>query len=109
MIGYFDEVVIPLVLMLPKMSGYVKTFKEKNNKLMSLHTDDEKLLEKYEAIWAKIDLFSHESFTIIFIDSVLVYESKYYLTVYVQHCAYKSLNTQIVDYMGDNLFESDKN
>ena len=35
------------------MSGYVKTFKvtdrdkDKNNKLMSFHIDDAKLLEKY--------------------------------------------------------------
>ena len=39
--------------MKPKMSGYVKTFKfkdedkEKNNKLMSFHIDDEKLLKRY--------------------------------------------------------------
>ena len=42
------------------MSGYVKTFKvkdgdkDKNNKLMSFRIDDEKLLEKYKAIWTKI-------------------------------------------------------
>ena len=41
---------------MPKMRGYVKTFKvkegdqDKNNKLMSLHIDDEKLLEKFKAI-----------------------------------------------------------
>ena len=37
--------------------GYVKTFKVKegNNKLMSFHIDDEKLLEKYKAIWTKIE------------------------------------------------------
>ena len=29
MIGYLDEVIRPLVLILPKMSGYVKTFKDK--------------------------------------------------------------------------------
>ena len=28
MIGYLDEVITALVLMLPKMSGYVKTFKK---------------------------------------------------------------------------------
>ena len=39
-------------MVLPKMSGYVKTFKVKdgdkdeNNKLMSFHINDEKLLEK---------------------------------------------------------------
>ena len=59
-IGYLDKTMRPLVLIMPKMSGYVKTFKvkegdkDKNNKLMSFRIDDEKLLEKYEAIWAKI-------------------------------------------------------
>ena len=43
------------------MSGYVKTFKvkdgdkDKSNKLMSFHIDDEKLLEKYKTIWTKIE------------------------------------------------------
>ena len=42
---------------MPKMSGYVKTFKVKegNNKLMSFRIDDEKLLEKCKAIWTKIE------------------------------------------------------
>ena len=30
-IGYLDKVIRPLVLMIPKMSGYVKTFKVKEN------------------------------------------------------------------------------
>ena len=53
---YFDKVVRPLVLIIPKMSGYVKTFKvkdgdeNKNSKSMSFCTDHEKLLEK-KAIW----------------------------------------------------------
>ena len=43
-------------LIMPKMSGYVKTFKvkegdkDKNNKLMSFRIDYEKLLEKCKAI-----------------------------------------------------------
>ena len=39
------------------MSGFVKTFKVKegDNKLMPLHIDDEKLLEKYKANWTKIE------------------------------------------------------
>ena len=42
---------------MPKMILYVKTFKvkdgdkDKNNKLMSLRIDDQKLLEKCKAIW----------------------------------------------------------
>ena len=38
-----------------------------------------------------------ESFTIIFIDSLLVYGNKYYVQVYLDNCAYKILNTEIVD------------
>ena len=43
------------------MSWYVKTFKDKgghknkNNKLMSLHIDNDKLLEKYKTIWTKVE------------------------------------------------------
>ena len=51
LIGYLDKAITPLVLIMPKMSGYVKTFKVKegNNKLISFSIDDEKLLEKYKA------------------------------------------------------------
>ena len=49
----------PLTLILPKMSGYVKTFKvkdrNKDNKSVFFHINDEKLLEKYKATWTKID------------------------------------------------------
>ena len=39
------------------MSGYAKTLKVKkgDNKLMSFCIDNEKLLEKYKAIWTKIE------------------------------------------------------
>ena len=46
----FDKAIRPLVLIMPKMSGYVKIFKvkegdkDKNNKLMSFNLDGEKLL-----------------------------------------------------------------
>ena len=56
LIEYLDKAITPLVLIMPQISGYVKTFKvkyrdkNKNNKLMSFHIDDEKLLEKYITI-----------------------------------------------------------
>ena len=31
----------------------------------------------------------YESFTVISIDSLLVYKNGYYLQVYLEHCAYK--------------------
>ena len=57
MIGYLDKAIWPLVLIMPKMSGYVKTFKVKkgNNKLMSFRINGKKLLEMYKAIWIKIE------------------------------------------------------
>ena len=57
MIGYLDKTIRPLVLIMPKLSGYVKTFKVKegNNKLMSFHIHDEKLLGKYKATWTDIE------------------------------------------------------
>ena len=60
LIGYLEKVIKPIVLMLPRMSGYVDTFKvkdkekDKNNKLLSLRINEEKLLEKYKTIWTKI-------------------------------------------------------
>ena len=61
MIGYLHKVIRPWVLILPKISGYVKIFKvkdgerDKNSKLMPFSINDENLLEKYKAIWTKIE------------------------------------------------------
>ena len=57
LIGYLDKAIRLLILIMHKMTGYVKTFKVKDgdngkqNKLMSFRIDDEKLLERYKAIW----------------------------------------------------------
>ena len=54
---YLDKVIRPLVLVLPKLGRYVKTFKVKNkiDKLMSFRVDNEKLLEKYKTIWTRTE------------------------------------------------------
>ena len=56
MIGYLHKVIKPLVLILPKIRGYVETFKDENkhNKLMYLIIDHQKLLENYKAYFTKI-------------------------------------------------------
>ena len=56
------------------MSEYVKTFtvEDKNNKLMSFHIDDEKLSEKYRAIWTKI-----EDLKYIKLNDLPVYDDRY--------------------------------
>ena len=56
------------------MGGYVKTFRDKNNRLMSFSIDDDKLLEKYKTIWTKIDnLRNIELNTLPAYDDVIVY------------------------------------
>ena len=59
------------------MSRYVKTFevKDKSNKSMSFHRDDEKLLEKYKAIWTKIEDLKN-----IELNALPVYDDKYIKT-----------------------------
>ena len=59
LIGYLDKTIRPLLLIMPKMSRYFKTFKVKegHNKLMFFSIDDEKLLQKDKGIWTKIEDF----------------------------------------------------
>ena len=77
-IGYLDKFIRPLVLILPKMSGYVKTFKDnsedknKINKLMNLCIDDHKLLEKYKTIWTMI-----ENLKSIELNALSIYDDRY--------------------------------
>ena len=50
LIEYLFKAIRPLLLIISKMSEYVKIFKvkDKSNKFMSFHINDEKLLEKYK-------------------------------------------------------------
>ena len=77
LIRYLDKTIRPLVLTMPKMGEYVKTFKvkEEGNKLMRFRIDDEKLLEKYEAIWNKIDDLKN-----IKLNTLPVYDDRYIKT-----------------------------
>ena len=53
-IGYQeDEIVKPLSIILPQMSGYIKYFKNRG-KNMSFFIKDDKVREKYEQIWDAI-------------------------------------------------------
>ena len=62
---------------MPKMSRYVKTFKveDKNNKLMSFLINGEKLLEKYKAIYSKIEDLKN-----IKLNALPVYDDRYVKT-----------------------------
>ena len=46
-----------------------------------------------------------ESFTVISIDSLLAYDIKYYLQVYLEICAFKTVNKQMTDYLNKKHFE----
>ena len=48
------------------------------------------------------------SFTVISIDSLLVYDNSYYLQVYLDNCTYKTVGNQMIDYLDYNLFETDE-
>ena len=42
---------------------------------------------------------------VIYFDSLLVNNKKYYLQVYLDNCAYKIVNKQLTDFLEKNLFE----
>ena len=53
-IGYQkDEIVKPLCIILPQMSGYIKYFKN-GGKSISFYVKDDNVLDKYNEIWEKI-------------------------------------------------------
>ena len=47
-------------------------------------------------------------FIAISVGSLLVYENKYYLQVYLGNCPYKIVDKRIIDYLGENPFETDE-
>ena len=99
LIVYLDKVVRPLVLIMPKISGYVKTFKieEGNNELMSFHINDEKLLEKYKAILTKIEDLKN-----IKLHTLQVYDDRYIKT------KLKRFNDKVyTNFLGLNVPEDD--
>ena len=53
-------------------------------------------------------VIEYESFTVIPIDTFLVYENKYYLEVYLENYFYKIINKQMIDYIDENPFETDE-
>ena len=70
-IGYNDNTISPLQLFLPKMTGYLNIFKDGARK-MSFFTDNNELLERYTAIWEKINDLVNKKF-----DSDTIYNNKY--------------------------------
>ena len=70
-----------------------------------IRTNGDKVYTNFRRLNVLEDDIECESFTIISVGSRLVYENKYYLQIYLDNCAYKSVNMQMTDYLDENLFE----
>ena len=46
-----------------------------------------------------------ESFTVNFIDLLLIYDKKYYQQVHLDNCADETVNKQMTDYLDESLSE----
>ena len=113
LIEYLGHVIRPLVLIIPKMSGYVKTFKVKEGDALLVYDDRyikteiityaNQVYTNFSSLNVPENDIECESFTVISIDSLLAYENKYYLQVYLDNCAYKSVHKQMTDYLDENL------
>ena len=51
------------------------------------------------------DYIECEFFTVTSIDSLLAHNNKHDLQVYMDYCAYKTINKQMIEYVDENLFE----
>ena len=80
----------------------------KNIELNFLPVYDNRYIKSEIRIYENVpgDDVECKSFTVIFIDFLLVYKNKYYLQVYLGNCDYKSSNKKMADYLDDNLFEN---
>ena len=72
-IGYSKDVIRPIRIFLPQMTGYVKYFDD--NKTMSFLANDKEFLKDYTKVWEKIRGLIGKTF-----DSESVYGDKYIKT-----------------------------
>ena len=89
----------------------------KNIKLNALPVYDDKLMKtktrtfgdkvhiNFRGLNVPEDDKESESFTVISINSLLVYDKEYFLQVYLENCAYKIVNKQMADSLDEILFE----
>ena len=70
-----------------------------------MRTYGDRVYTNFCGLYVPEDDVEYESFTVISIDSLLVYKHKYYLQVYLDKCAYKIANKQMTDYVDEDLLE----
>ena len=75
-IGYKEEEIVkPLCLILPQMTGYIKCFENRGKNMSFVIKDDDDVLDRHNEIWEKIK----EKLNIKF-HSIPVYDEKYVKT-----------------------------
>ena len=71
-----------------------------------IRTYGDNVYANFRALHLSENDVEYESFTVISIDFLLVYESKYYLKLYLDNCPYKIVDKQMIYYPDDNLFDT---
>ena len=74
-----------------------------------IRTYGDKVYTNFRDLNVPEDDIECESFTVISIDSLLVYKNKYYLQVHLDSSTYKIVDKWVRDYLGKNSFETDEN
>ena len=78
-------------------------------KKTKIRTYGDKIYTNFHGLNMPGDDIGCECFTVISIDSLLVYENKYYLQVYLENCAYKIVDKRIIDYLCESPLKTDEN
>ena len=73
--------------------------------MVNIRTYGDKVYTNFRGLDVPEDDIECESFTGISTDSLLVYENKYYLPVYLDNSSHLIANKQMTHYLDDNLFE----
>ena len=71
-----------------------------------IRTYGDRLYANFHDINVPEDDIECKSFPVISIGSSLVYQNKYYLQVYLENCAYRVIDNQMIDYLDENIFEN---
>ena len=69
-------------------------------------TYGDKVYTNFHGLDVPEDDIECESFSVISIDSLFVYENKYYPQVYLDNRPYRISSKQITGYLDDNLFKT---
>ena len=73
-----------------------------------LRTYGDEIYTKFLGVKMPEDDIEFESFTVISIDSLLVYKNKYYPQVHLDNCAQKIIDKRMINYLDENPFETDE-